>query len=258
MTAFALRPAALVAAGLAASLGLSLGLAGCGKSPADAAFDNKVRAYLLEHPEVVAEALDKLQAKTLAAQTAQADKDRAAGIKALANPEIRRQLERDPRDFVANPNGKITVTEFYDYRCGHCINAAPKILALIEQHPEIRFVFKEFVIFGPESAYAARAALAARHACGDYVGVYHDFMASRALDPEVVDAILKARGVDPKIMTDPAFQKAADAQLQDVRALAKKVAATGTPHFIVGDEIVEGEDMEKLAAAIDKALREKS
>ncbi|MDQ0462870.1 protein-disulfide isomerase [Caulobacter ginsengisoli] len=243
MTAF-LRPTALAAVGLAASLALS----GCGKSPADAAFDNKVHAYLLEHPEVIREAMAALEAKELAEQNKQA-------IRALGDPEIRRQLERDPRDFVANPNGRVTVTEFYDYRCGHCINAAPKVLALIEQHPEIRFVFKEFVIFGPDSLYAARAALAARKAGGDYVGVYHDFMAADALDPEIVDAILKARGVDPKIMLDPAFQKAADAQLLDVRALAKKVGASGTPHFIVGDQIVEGEDMTRLAAAIEKALK---
>lgn len=243
MTHFALRPAALAAVGLV----LSLGLAGCGKSPADAAFDNRVRAYLLEHPEVVREALVRLQEKEDAAQSSQA-------IKALADPAVRRRLEHDPRDYVANPNGKVTVTEFYDYRCGHCINAAPKILALIEQHPEVRFVFKEFVIFGPDSLYAARAALAVRKAGGDYVGVYHDFMAAKALDPDGVDAILKARGVDPKILSDPAFQKTADAQLNDVRALAKQVGAAGTPHFVVGNQIVEGEDMESLAAAIEKAL----
>lgn len=242
----ALRPAALAAAGLA----LSIGLSGCGKSPADAAFDNKVRAYLLEHPEVIREALIKLQQKEDAAQNTQA-------VQALSDPTIRRQLEQDPRDFVANPNGKVTVTEFYDYRCGHCINAAPKIVDLVQQHPEVRFVFKEFVIFGPDSLYAARAALAVKKAGGDYVGVYRDFMASRALDADVVDSILKRHNVDPKVLKDPAFIKAADAQLNDVRALAVKVGAAGTPHFIVGDEIVEGEDMESLANAINKALAAK-
>lgn len=241
-----LRPAALLAAGLV----MSLLLAGCGKSPADAAFDNKVHAYLLEHPEVIREALLKLQEREDAAQSTQA-------VKALRDPAIRRQLEQDPRDFVANPKGVVTVTEFYDYRCGHCINAAPKILALIEQHPEVRFVFKEFVIFGPESLYAARAALAVKKAGGDYVGVYRDFMAARALDPEIVDGILRRHGVDPKILKDPAFIKAADAQLNDVRQLAVKVGAAGTPHFIVGDDIVEGEDMESLADAIEKNLAAK-
>jgi protein-disulfide isomerase len=247
MITSAFRPAALAAAGLA----LALALSGCGKSPSDVAFDNKVRAYLLEHPEVVREALVKLQEKEDAAQNSLA-------IKALSSPDVRRRLEHDPRDYVANPNGKVTVTEFYDYRCGHCINAAPKILALIEQHPEVRFVFKEFVIFGPDSLYAARAALAVRKAGGDYVGVYRDFMASKALDPDIVDAILKARGVDPKILQDPAFQKMADAQLNDVRALAKQVGAAGTPHFVVGNEIVEGEDMERLADAINKTLAKKT
>lgn len=247
MTRPFLKPAALLAAGLT----LSLVLTGCGKSPADAAIDNRIKAYLLEHPEVVREALVRLQMKEDAAQAGLA-------VKALSDPAIRSALEQDPRDFVANPKGRVTVTEFYDYRCGHCINAAPKILSLIAEHPEVRFVFKEFVIFGPDSLYAARAAIAVKKAGGDYVGVYRDFMASRALSPDIVDAILQKHGVNPKILLDPAFQKEADAQLADVRALAVKVGATGTPHFIVGDEIVEGEDMSALARAITKALGSKT
>jgi protein-disulfide isomerase len=62
--------------------------------------------------------------------------------------KYRQALERDPRDFVANPNGSITVVEFFDYRCGYCKLAAPQIVELIQKNPDVRFVFKDFVIFG--------------------------------------------------------------------------------------------------------------
>ena len=95
----------------------SVALAGCGRAQ-DSGFDNKVHAYLLAHPEVIEEAVQKLQE----------NKDQKAALKAKAAlKESRQALERDPRDFVANPSGKITVTEFYDYRCPHCINAAPAV-----------------------------------------------------------------------------------------------------------------------------------
>ncbi len=57
--------------------------------------------------------------------------------------KYRQALERDPRDFVANPNGTITVVEFFDYRCGYCKVAAPQIVELIRKNPDVRFVFKE-------------------------------------------------------------------------------------------------------------------
>ncbi|MDT9106024.1 thioredoxin domain-containing protein, partial [Escherichia coli] len=82
----------------------------------------------------IQEAIGKLQDK----QIAQARQQYKAVT--VAN---RQALERDPREFVATPHGKITVTEFYDYRCAHCINAAPKVLDLIKANPDIRFVFKE-------------------------------------------------------------------------------------------------------------------
>ncbi len=110
-------------------------------SAKDDAFGDRVKAYILSHPEVIQQAIEKLQAR--------ADLDEAAAeAKAKAAlPAVRAALERDPRDFVANPDGKVTVTEFYDYRCPHCVNAAPKVLALIAAHPDLRVVFKEFADF---------------------------------------------------------------------------------------------------------------
>jgi protein-disulfide isomerase len=221
----------------------ALALAGCSK--VDQAFDDRVHAYLLAHPEVIQEAADKLQEK----QDAQV----AAHAK-VAVAQNRQALEHDPRDFVANPNGKITVTEFYDYRCPHCINAAPAVVALIQSSPDVRFVFKELPIFGGASDRAALAAIAVKHAGGDYLGVYKDFMAARPLDNAAIDRILTAHGVSPASLDDAALKTAAAEQLNATHQLAMDgLGIQGTPAFIIGDTLVPGEDMDAVRAAIQSA-----
>jgi protein-disulfide isomerase len=220
----------------------ALVLAGCSKD--DAAFDQRVHAYLLAHPEVLQEMSDRLQAKEAAQAAAQAK---------AAIDQNRQALERDPRDFVANPGGKITVTEFYDYRCPHCINAAPGVLKLIKANPDVRFVFKEFPIFGATSEHAALGAVAVKRAGGDYLGLYRDFMAARPLDDAAIDQVLADHGIKPETLQDPALTTAAKGELTAVRALAATLGVEGTPAFVIGDTLVPGEDMSAVQAAVQAA-----
>lgn len=233
------RPSILALAAVA-----SVAVAGCSRAQDDPAFDAKVRAYLLAHPEVIEEAVQKLQD--------QKDAESAAKAK-VALQHDRQALEHDPRDFVANPNGKITVTEFFDYRCPHCINAAPAVLKIIHDNPDVRFVFKEMPIFGATSEHAARTAIAVRAAGGDYVGLYQTLMSTRGLDDSAVDQIARAKGVDPAKANQGPFRIAADAQLADTKKLANDLDIEGTPTFIIGDTLVPGEDMDAVRAAIAKA-----
>jgi protein-disulfide isomerase len=154
---------------------------------------------------------------------------------------------------VANPNGKVTVTEFYDYRCPHCINVAPQVVALIRAHPDVRFVFKEMPIFGSTSDYAARAALAAKAQGKDYVGLYQDFMSARPLTDQEVDRLAVAKGVDMAPLSAPGALARDKAQFDDARALATKLAVDGTPSFIIGDTVIRGEDNKGLSDAIASA-----
>jgi protein-disulfide isomerase len=222
----------------------ALALAGCDK--VDQTLDNRIHAYLLAHPEVVQEAIDKLQAKQDAQATAKAK---------LAIAQNRQAIERDPRDFVANPNGKITVTEFYDYRCPHCVNAATKVISLIQSDPEVRVVFKEFPIFGAASDRAATAAITLKRSRGDYLGLYRDFMAARPLDDVAINRILTAHGVTPASLDDPVLKAQAAEQLAAVRHLAISLGIEGTPAFIIGDTLVPGEDMAAVRAAIAAARK---
>jgi protein-disulfide isomerase len=235
------------------ALGLSmLALVACQPPSGDqTAFDARVKDYLMKHPEELRAALDNMQAKEDADE---AKAEAAADIKAkTALPALRAALERDPRDFVANPNGAITVTEFYDYRCPHCISIAPRVLALIQSRPDVRFVFKEMPIFGDTSEHAARAALAAKAQGKDYLGLYAAFMAAHPLTDAEIDRIAAEKGVNVAAMNSPDALAKDKTQLDDVQKLAGQLAIDGTPGFIVGDTIIHGEDDDALSAAIAKA-----
>jgi protein-disulfide isomerase len=225
---------------------LALTLSACqGQVSDDQAFGKRVRAYLLDHPEVLQEVAQRLDAKMAANEAA--EQRRAEALV----PSVRGAVERDPRDFVANPGGSITVTEFYDYRCPHCANAAPKVLALIHDNPDVRFVFKEMPIFGPTSEHAARAALAVKKAGGDSIGFYSTAMASHALDDMTIDRLALAKGARA---ADIAPSADSSAHLAQTAALFAKLNLGGTPAFIVGDHIYLGEDnMAALNAAIARA-----
>ena len=215
------------------------GLGACQRDGGDTAFGQRVRAYLLAHPEVIQESARRYQA-TLMAQDLIAEQRGRALV-----PRLRAAIERDPGDFVANPGGRVTVTEFYDYRCPHCINAAPKVIALIRNHPEVRFVFKETPVFGPTSEHASRAALAVKAAGGDYLGFYSAVMGAGPLDDGVIDQLARRQGVITVPSTEP--------HIAETYALFNKLALGGTPAFIIGDDIVYGEDMDAVEAAVRRA-----
>ena len=230
-----MTPALRLACGLAALLLL----AGCQKSD-DAAFGRRVHAYLMAHPEVIREAVAK-----------QDENERLAARKASTSAigKFRSQLERDPRDFVANPDGKVTVVEFFDYRCGYCKLAAPDVVKLIEQNPDVRFVFKEFPIFGEVSDTAAKIALTpAAKAKG--LDLYKAWMGEKALDEAGLDRHLAQAGLDPAGVRKASDDVAIQRQLLDTRALAEALKIEGTPAFIVGDTLIPGADIPALKAAI--------
>jgi protein-disulfide isomerase len=231
-----------------ATLAATLCLTGCGKLESDKAFGDRVHAYLMAHPEVIEQASQALQAKEAADEEA---KEEAKFSAAIATN--RQALEHDPADFVANPNGKITVTEFYDYRCPHCINMAPAVLSIIHDNPNVRFVFKEFPIFGDTSDRAAEGALIVKQRGGDYLSLYRDLMATKGLNDAEVDQILQTHGVAATSLADPTTITQTSAHLLAVKQLAITLGIEGTPAFVVGNTLIGGEYPDKLRAAIKQA-----
>ena len=226
---------------LAVVMTAALALSACQKQ-ADAEFGAKVRAYLLEHPEVLEEMALKLREK----QTLAAAKASAATVN-----KYRQQLERDPRDVVINPNGEFTVVEFFDYRCGYCKVVAPEMVKLMQENPDVRFVFKEFPIFGEVSETAARIALTAE---GKTKGLqlYKALMEDRGLDEAALDRHMVEAGLDPATVRKAAASPAITEQLDDVRTLAQALGLQGTPAFIIGDYVIPGADLDAVKAAIAK------
>lgn len=242
-----LRRAATLAVPLAIA---GLTLAGC-ERPApkpSKAFGEKVRAYLLEHPEVLMEASQKLQEKQASQQAASAQK---------AIGQYRQAIERDPRDIVINPNGSITVTEFFDYRCGYCRHAAPEIVDLVQKNPDIRLVLKDFVIFGHDSEAAARLALGAKDQ-GKSLELYKALMAENALDAAAALRIAAGLGIDMTRAKAAGESEAVTQHLADTDTLAKTLQLSGTPAFIVGDTLVPGADINALKLAIDQTRAAKA
>lgn len=195
-------------------------------------FDRRIRAYLLDNPEVIAEALQRLEDRERAAQASAAK----SALKARAD-----EVLRDPDSPVSgNPEGDVTLVEFFDYNCPYCKRVAPDMAKAEVNDAKLRVVYKEFPILGPSSTFAAKAALAA-HRQGKYVAFHKVLMETKGtLTEKVVLAAAGRLGLDldrlKADMTTPGIQAAIDRNL----ALARALSINGTPAFVIGEQIVPG------------------
>jgi protein-disulfide isomerase len=231
-------------------------LAGFAVSPARAAdpmtseqkeaFEKIVHDYLLAHPEVIIQALQSAKDKMEA--------DAEAGAKA-AIVEKHEQLVADPTSPVAgNPNGDVTIVEFFDYRCPYCKEVEPSLETLLREDGKIRIVYKEFPILGKPSVTATRVALAAQKQ-GKYDAFHAAMMAAKGqIDDQVVMQVAKKVGLDlDRVKKDMEGQDVDDIIKRNYD-LAQQLDIKGTPAFIIGSEVVPGAiDIaglkEKIAAA---------
>jgi protein-disulfide isomerase len=207
-----------------------------------------IREYLLKNPEVLREAMEALERK-------QADAENMQRKGALA--ERADEIFRAKGDLVAgNPNGSVTMVEFFDYNCGYCKRAFPDVMKLTETDRDLRLVMKEFPILGPGSTYAARAALASRKQ-GKYWEYHRALMGHEGrIDEGVADELAKGVGLD----VDKLKADMGDATVSDVieanMKLAEALAIQGTPAFIIDETLIPGAvGFDALTAAV-KQVRE--
>ena len=231
------------------ALGLSVIALGFSAAPYLTGGSN-VRAYLLEHPEVLQEAQMALQTKDAEAAVAETNQAAAANAGLLAP---------DARDPAFGPaNAKVTVIEFFDFRCPGCKAVAHDYRALMAAHPEVRFVFKDWPILdrGDDitSQYAARAALAA-HQQGKYLEVYDALMTERALSIEAIDAILAAHGVDMARAKAAIAAPDTTRHIADIHTTAAALRLRGTPTFFVNGKASPGIDPAEIGKLIEAAKR---
>lgn len=231
------------------ALGLSVIALGFSAAPYLTGGSN-VRAYLLEHPEVLQEAQMALQTKDAEAAVEETNQAAAANAGLLAP---------DARDPAFGPaNAKVTVIEFFDFRCPGCKAVAHDYRALMAAHPEVRFVFKDWPILdrGDDitSQYAARAALAA-HQQGKYLAVYDALMTERALSIEAIDAILAAHGVDMARAKAAIAAPDTTRHIADIHTTAAALRLRGTPTFFVNGKASPGIDPAEIGKLIEAAKK---
>ena len=199
-----------------------------------AAIDAQIRAYILENPEIIVEAMQVLEQRE---QDAQANADREL----LAS--MRAPLEEDGYSLITgNPDGDVTVIEFLDYRCGYCKQAHDGVKALLASDPNIKFIIKEFPILGPESTFASRAAMASLEQGADAYLSFNDAMMRHRgdLDQHAVMRIAGEAGVDQAKLAEDIQNPQIAANIRETYGLARRLDISGTPAFIIGDTIVRG------------------
>jgi protein-disulfide isomerase len=191
-----------------------------------------VREYIMANPEIIRDAIEALREK----QRLEAEEE---ARKALV--ERGKEIFEDPDSPVlGNPQGDVTLVEFFDYRCTYCKGVAEAMFSIAKADGKLRLVFKELPILGPESVYAAKAALAAR-AQNKYEDFHRAMMKVRGVVNE--DTILKTAqsvGLDVEKLKKDMTQPAVEDQLKRNMELARSLDINGTPAFIIGDRIIPG------------------
>ncbi len=195
----------------------------------------EIRAYLLENPEVLVEAMGILQTREEAAAV---DRD---ALLIQSNAEV---IFASPDDWVGgNPDGDITLVEFMDYQCGYCRKAYTEVEELVASDGNIRFVVKEFPILGEASLLSAKFAIAVRQLHGDaaYEGAHDALIALRG-EPtvETLARLATDLGLDPQPVIDRMDSDEVMAVIKATHALAEKMEISGTPTFVLKGTMLRG------------------
>ena len=208
--------------------------------------ENIIKTYLVAHPEVLQDAMDALDKKQK-----EADADKARATIKSENATI---FNSPHQVVLGNPNGNVAVAEFFDYNCAFCKRALPDMLTLLKTNPNLKFVLKEFPVLGPGSVEAAHVAVAARMqdpSGKKYIEFHQKLLGGRGpADKARALAVAKEVGFDTarleKDMGSDEVKKTIDEDMK----LADALGVSGTPSYVVGDEVVVG------AVGLD-ALKEK-
>jgi len=215
-----------------------------------AAFEALIRQYIMDHPDVVVESLQRWQER----QKAESEQKAKAAL-----TEHRDLLENNPAAPVAgNVDGDVTIVEFFDYRCGYCKRVFPAIQELIETDGNIRYVFKEFPILGPDSTIASQAAQAVWFVAPDrYLDFHAALMGARgALSEDRVLDIAAKVGLDRDAVKKGMGDARVAETLASNLALGRDLGVNGTPAFVIGGQLIPGAiDLDTMKELVAEARK---
>lgn len=200
-----------------------------------ATLHDEIRAYLLQNPEVIMEAVAVLEERQNEGQ-AQADADLVR-----ANADA---IFDDGHSWVGgNPDGDVTLVEFMDYRCGYCRRAADEVESLLEADGDIRFIVKEFPILGEESLRASRFAVATQQTAGDdaYKAVHDALMTYNGTMNETgFLRLADSLGLDANAIIAEMDNDSVSDVIAANHALGRELQINGTPSFVMGEQMLRG------------------
>ncbi|MBL4812619.1 MAG: DsbA family protein [Rhodobacteraceae bacterium] len=200
-----------------------------------AAFRAEIRAYLLDNPEVLMEAIGVLEQREQATQSATDVEMAVAYVDQLHNDGYSWQ--------GGNPDGDITIVEFMDYRCGYCRRAFTEVEELVATDGNIRIILKEFPILGEQSVLASKFAIAVQQLFGEdaYKDVHDALMVLRAdITPASLTRLADAFGLNAPQILDHMESPAVAGVIASNRALGDRLQITGTPTFVMQDQMLRG------------------
>ena len=232
------RPALILAA---AVLGVALVAPGAKAQDAEMTVEQRealraeIRAYLLDNPEVLIEAMDVLQRR---------EHEAAAQRDLLLLSDNAEAIFNSPGDWVGgNPEGDVTLVEFMDYRCGYCRKAYAEVEELVASDGNIRLVIKEFPILGEASLLSSQFAIAVRQLHGDDAyKAAHDALIALRGDPstESLGRLAADLGLEAQPILDRMGSDEVRAVIEANHALADTLEISGTPTFVLKDVMLRG------------------
>lgn len=183
-----------------------------------------VRDYILEHPEILPQAMERLQAKRVSS----------------AIDGKRQEIETPYAGaWEGAADGDAVLVEFFDYSCGYCRASLSDISKLLAEDRKLKVVYRELPILSEESGKAARVSLLAAEQ-GKY-RPYHSalYAAGRVTHDSIIDAAVSA-GIDRKEAEKAIADTRYDGEIQKNIRLAQSLGASGTPTFVIGGQMLEG------------------
>lgn len=205
-----------------------------------AAIEGLIRAYILQHPEIIPEAVQALQNKEASAQI-------GAMRGALETPF--------PGAVLGNPQGTVTLVEFTDFACGYCRKSVADLEALIAENPDLRVVVRELPIISDQSAPASRMALAAA-AQGKFAAFHKAMFAGDNPNPASIEAAARTAGLDLAAAKAFIARQETEAELARNVDMARRLGVNGTPAWLVGNQLIAGAvGKERLQEALDAARK---
>jgi protein-disulfide isomerase len=233
---FALRSFAVVCAAAALALSLQPARAQTVSPAQRTEIEAIIKDYLVAHPEVLQEAfaeLEKRQAVAEAAKGRTAIKDNAQAL-----------FNSSRHVVLGNPQGDVTMVEFFDYNCGFCKRALSDMLDLLKSDPKLRIVLKEFPVLGEASVETARVAVAVRmqdKTGKKYLDFHQKLFANRGqLGRAQALAAAKDSGLDMARLEKDMASDEIKASLEESFKLAESMGLSGTPSYVVGSDILIG------------------